>query len=57
MHRQRSPKEIATIKQLVEAEQRTHYPDHDITVSVSKFSPPRNGGPDWITTRMPRDAD
>ena len=50
MHRLRSKEEIADIKKRVETEQQSLYPDHDITVSVNRFSPPRNGDPDWIVT-------
>ena len=54
MSRLRSEAEIAEIKWRAIAEHTAIYPDYEITVGVSKFSPPRNGAPDWIVTRTPK---
>jgi hypothetical protein len=51
MSRVLSKAEIARIKRRIEAEEAILHPDDDVTVSVSKISPPRNGLPDWHTTR------
>jgi hypothetical protein len=54
MYRLRSQAEIAEIRRQALAEHSAIYPDYEITVAVSKFSPPHNGGPDWIVTRTPK---
>ncbi len=54
MYRLRSQAEIAEIRLQAMAEQTAIYPDQEITVAVSKFSPPRNGGPDWMVMRTPK---
>jgi hypothetical protein len=54
MYRLRSQAEIAEIRRQNLAEHSAIYPDYEITVAVSKFSPPHNGGPDWIVTRTPK---
>ena len=54
MSKLRSEIEIAEIKRQAMAEHTASYPNHEITVAVSKFSSPRDGAPDWIVTRTPK---
>jgi hypothetical protein len=54
MPRVRSAGEIARIRHQVKAEQAALYPDYDITIAVSKMSPPPNDGADYVITRCPK---
>jgi hypothetical protein len=54
MPRIRSEAEIAWMRRWVEARQAALYPEYEITVAVSKASPPPNGGPDFVVTRFHR---
>ena len=52
MSRDRSQAEVAKLKCAFKLEHAALYPEDDVTVTVSKTSPPLNGRPDIMITRI-----